>query len=333
MSLFQITSNSLQSNGVKIDRLIQFSDCAPSQYKNKTSFIDASFSEKDFGFRTEKHFFGSRHGKGPCDREIGVLKKKARLEVLSRNVNIRSAKELCSFGQHYLSKPNERSPVSDHARSKMSFTYVEKTSVQRRRSERTNVKTLPNTRSQFAIFGISPYIVGSKEHSCFCTGCMKGDDSCTKSHITGTMQITNLKTGLQYIPLDSQIEIAENVNDEDVLNVSSLSGSAIPSLLIDSPTSDSFSTNHLMPDHTCTLNEINIPIDVIYNDVPLAITTPNTDMSVNLGDILEDFNSTSNTIEMPPIFDDIPDSTNTTTELPQKFDEIPDIKQYVYFRF
>ena len=88
-----------------------------------------------------------------------------------------------------------------------------------------------------------------------------------------------------------------------------------------------------MPDHTCTLNEINIPIDVIYNDVPLAITTPNTDMSVNLGDILEDFNSTSNTIEMPPIFDDIPDSTNTTTELPQKFDEIPDIKQYVYFRF
>ena len=94
MSLFQITSNSLQSNGVKIDRLIQFSDCAPSQYKNKTSFTDASFSEKDFGFRTEKHFFGSRHGKGPCDREIGVLKKKARLEVLSRNVNISIAKEL-----------------------------------------------------------------------------------------------------------------------------------------------------------------------------------------------------------------------------------------------
>ena len=59
---------------VNFRRVIQFSDGAPSQYKNKVYFADCSFSEQDFNILSERHFFGSRHGKGPCDREIGVIK-------------------------------------------------------------------------------------------------------------------------------------------------------------------------------------------------------------------------------------------------------------------
>ncbi|KAJ8018148.1 hypothetical protein HOLleu_44024 [Holothuria leucospilota] len=39
----------------------------------------------------EKHFFGSRHGKGPCDGEIGVLKRCAGNAVKSRQVIIADA--------------------------------------------------------------------------------------------------------------------------------------------------------------------------------------------------------------------------------------------------
>ena len=63
----------LRRRGVEVQRMIHFSDGCPSQYKGKTSFVDASFSLEDHGIPTEKHYFGSRHGKGPCDAEIGVI--------------------------------------------------------------------------------------------------------------------------------------------------------------------------------------------------------------------------------------------------------------------
>ena len=84
----------LQNEGISINKLVHFSDGAPTQYKCKVNFCDASFSNNDFGFVTERHYFGSRHGKGPCDREIGVLKKHVSLSVKARLVEVGNAKEL-----------------------------------------------------------------------------------------------------------------------------------------------------------------------------------------------------------------------------------------------
>ena len=42
---------------------------------------------QDFDIVSEKHFFGSRHGKGPCDREIGVLMKSITMAVASGQVH------------------------------------------------------------------------------------------------------------------------------------------------------------------------------------------------------------------------------------------------------
>ena len=87
----------LLQNGIRIEKLIQFSDGAPTQYKGKVNFADLSYSLEDYGVPTEKHYFGSRHGKGPCDREIGTIKKSVTLAVKSRAAEVSEAK---SFFDH-----------------------------------------------------------------------------------------------------------------------------------------------------------------------------------------------------------------------------------------
>ncbi len=64
-----LTNSHLRSKGVAMTTQVHFSDGASSQYKNKTTFSDASFGLQDFNCPVQKNFFGSRHGKGPCDGE------------------------------------------------------------------------------------------------------------------------------------------------------------------------------------------------------------------------------------------------------------------------
>lgn len=101
------TVQEILKQGVKLNKIIHFTDGCSSQYKGKTSFVDVSFAESDTGVPTEKHFFGSRHGKGPCDRQIGVVKKMAKRAVLNRKEIIKSAEDLYLFGKETLSLPKE----------------------------------------------------------------------------------------------------------------------------------------------------------------------------------------------------------------------------------
>ena len=57
----------LKKRGVDIRKLVEFTDQAPSQYKNKSAFRYLS-QEK---IPTIRNFFGVRHGKGPCDACAG----------------------------------------------------------------------------------------------------------------------------------------------------------------------------------------------------------------------------------------------------------------------
>ena len=188
--------NHLLERGVEIQKLIHFTDCAPTQYKNKTAFVDASFSLQDFGFPTEKHFFGSRHGKGPCDREIGVIKKQVRLAVVGRQAEITNAEELYDYAKQNLLRP-KTSSTSEHVHSRRSFIYVPFWEIKRRRSARMQVKALSNTRLQHAIRGIEPFVVAARERSCFCVACLRGE-ICPNVALLGSWRCSNLKTGKPY---------------------------------------------------------------------------------------------------------------------------------------
>jgi len=50
---------------LEISHQVQFTDGCGAQYKSKVPFCDISHTLTDFGFQTERSFFGSRHGKGP----------------------------------------------------------------------------------------------------------------------------------------------------------------------------------------------------------------------------------------------------------------------------
>ena len=60
----------LRKHGVDICKIIEFTDQAPSQFKNKTAFRYLS-QEK---IPTVHNSFGVRHGKGPCDACAGRIK-------------------------------------------------------------------------------------------------------------------------------------------------------------------------------------------------------------------------------------------------------------------
>lgn len=71
-------------------------------------FADASFAVEDTGIMTEKHFFGTRHGKGPCDAEIGVVKCVAFLAIRWRRRVIANAQDLLCFGKQFLTRPKQQ---------------------------------------------------------------------------------------------------------------------------------------------------------------------------------------------------------------------------------
>ena len=192
----RITNEHLQDQGITIARQIHFSDGSPCQYKSKVNFADASHGQVDFGFPVEKHFFGSRHGKGPCDGEIGVLKKSAMGAVRSRQVIISDALDLFNYGKGKLTLP--KVDADRHSHTKRTFLYVKKGDIPRERKDRTEVKCVPKTRSIHCVRGMQPHVVTSKERSCFCEVCAatQSDDQqeCPNASLTGQWVTASLLT-------------------------------------------------------------------------------------------------------------------------------------------
>ncbi|KAK7102691.1 uncharacterized protein [Littorina saxatilis] len=183
--------HSLQGSGVVCNKVIHFSDGCAGQYKGKTNFVDASFSLQDTGCELEKHFFGSRHGKGPCDAEIGVLKRIAGLAVRRRKAVIASAQDLFVYARDNLTKPQNRLL---HSHRRRSFVFVPLGTINREREDRTSgVKTLPGTRSLHGIRGQHPYLVSFRERSCFCLPCVQKEGRCQNLDFCGAWKEFSMK--------------------------------------------------------------------------------------------------------------------------------------------
>ena len=182
----------LKEEGIPFNNLIQFSDGTPTQYKNRIAFADVSFAEQDIGIGSERHFFGSRHGKGPCDREIGVVKKSVSRQVAARQVEVASAHDLFTMCRERLSLP--RTPTTqDHHHSKRRFVYVDKSAISRQRPDRTDTKPLKNTRKLHCVKAIEPYTVTVRELSCLCPRCREGGP-CLNTDITGPWTVSSMQT-------------------------------------------------------------------------------------------------------------------------------------------
>lgn len=134
-----------------IEREIHFSDGAASQFKSKTPFADVAHCIEDFGFHIEKHFLGTRHGKGPCDGEFGVVERTASNSVLTRKAFIRSTEEFYDFSRKCLSKPQDENAENLCHHARRTVFHVKEKDINRNRPDRTNVKPIPETRKVHAV--------------------------------------------------------------------------------------------------------------------------------------------------------------------------------------
>ena len=188
--IISICINIFKGRSLLITNLVQFTDGCASQYKGKKSFVDASLSVQDNGVPMEKHFYGSRHGKAPCDAEIGTLKRQARDAVTSRQAIINTPDEFFAFCQDKLTRLD-----SCGFHNTRQFVFIDKNDVDHERTERfSEIKPLEGTHQLHCIRGDRPYKVSYKERSCFCKHCLSGNfQSCPNTDFTGVWLSCSLK--------------------------------------------------------------------------------------------------------------------------------------------
>lgn len=181
--------------GLTPQRLIQFSDGCASQYKSRIPFMDVSCGPKDLGIQqVERHFFGSSHGKNPCDGEGGIFKNAASRAVHSEaGVSIADAESFFEFCKERLSKgPTDVNGRCSHSRR--IFFHVKTEDINHQRPTRSKVTAIAGTRQIHAAVGVEPHKLKVRRLSCFCEACNAGEaHNCVNVGYAGTWTVKKLK--------------------------------------------------------------------------------------------------------------------------------------------
>ena len=158
-------------------------DGCSAQYKSKIPFSDISCSILDNGFPIERHFYGSRHGKGPSDGAGAVVKSFIRRGVMGNNVIINNAEDFYEYAKEL---------TKDDTHSKRSLFFVK--DINRDRPERSNKKTLVGTRKLQCVKTIQKDHIATRNLSCFCKPCLTEVEVCENSAYVDKWTTHMLKT-------------------------------------------------------------------------------------------------------------------------------------------
>lgn len=180
---------------MNIEREIHFSDAAASQFKSKTPFADVAHCIEDFGFHAEKTFFGTGHGKRPCDEEFEVMKRTSSNAVLTRKAFIRSTE----FSKKCLCKPQDKNAENLCQNARRTFFNVKEKDINRNRPDRTNVKPISETRKVHAVrMGKDLHVTFAKLfYECCAEGAEEVEGCLNKLHVRrGHLQEQEKKNSL-----------------------------------------------------------------------------------------------------------------------------------------
>ena len=107
-------------------QLVVWSDGCAAQYRSKLPFFYSSKSRE-----VERAYFGSRHGKGPCDACGGVIKTAVNLDVLGGEVIVQNAQEMFDhLSQNYVLL-DSTVPAATCCHKKRSFEVVKTEQIDR----------------------------------------------------------------------------------------------------------------------------------------------------------------------------------------------------------
>ncbi|XP_070550272.1 uncharacterized protein [Ptychodera flava] len=178
------------------DKMVIFSDGCAAQYKSRTPFADVSFAEEDLMCTMERNYFGSRHGKGPCDGEGGVVKAALTRAVKNEHLIPASAQAVFTFCKAELSKESDT--------FRRTFILIPKESIQRYRVDR-DVKTVKGTRQIHSLRSTgNAYSLQRRRLSCYCTACTSYSDGCVNKQWIQPWERLQLSSNINQVTTGTQ---------------------------------------------------------------------------------------------------------------------------------
>ena len=162
----------LKERKIAIHKIIHFSDQAPSQYKNKTTFKYISNSKLCWMC----NFFGVRHGKGPCDGCAGRVKQQVSLLVKTEEFVVNSA---LSFYEVCHSKLQKNPVPNECSHFVQTFYFTLKLPT---RPKTGSWPGIPDTHKLHSIVNNpGSKILNIRMKLCCCYNCLHGTGPCTNN--------------------------------------------------------------------------------------------------------------------------------------------------------
>ncbi len=146
---------------------VQFTDGCAAQFKSKQSFIDISNAEEDYGFKIERSFFGSRHGKGPADGLAAVVKQACTQAIKAKRAVITNANDMHEYVKESMTLD---SPAKSGCAHKLQTFFL----VQNidRQPCSTDASGIVRTRKLHDVVVVARGMVKTRNLSCFCSACI-----------------------------------------------------------------------------------------------------------------------------------------------------------------
>ena len=172
--------------GLEVNKVVQYTDGAASQYKGITAF---SYLAKKTT-PTTRNFFGSRHGKGPCDTAGGVVKNATRRAVMGRKMIIRNVDDMFEFSTKHLTVGKLDKSECNGKHMRRTFFRVASSDIKRPPKD-TTLRPIKGTRKLHCISNVSntakestgALTVQIRNLTCLCTGCQSNGECCHQDQV------------------------------------------------------------------------------------------------------------------------------------------------------
>ena len=159
----------LKSNNINIHKIIEFTNQAPSQYKNKTAFSHLANMKTP----VQKNYFGVRHGKSSCDACTGRVKQGVTRLIKSEQEVVNNAQSFHDACVKHL----QISPTND---DKCQY-YMIRFHFQKQLGKRPKTDSLigiPETCKLYQIGNTGENVLNFHKFACCCFGCLHDTEEC-----------------------------------------------------------------------------------------------------------------------------------------------------------
>ena len=203
-----------------LNELIVFSDGCAAQFKSRLPLFHLANSTAPVA--VTRAYFGSRHGKSPCDSCGGVVKCCVDEDVRAGEARVQNALDMYSHCQDTLVLPEVGADRGSCCHIQRSFALVLPEEIDRSISS-SIVSTLPGTRSLHSIRSTgTANVIQTRKLSCFCRGCLDHRSSdCENCDTVGSWESVKLKLNKSPAVILPEADIAESQEPQEVTTLSS----------------------------------------------------------------------------------------------------------------